>query len=79
MFLDDNFHLHIYSLYFEPTNIFIYSLVKDQTFVTHCYLPLLPQTVVGVMGIVGNILSILVLSTKDMRNSFNLLLIVLAW
>ena len=31
------------------------------------------------IGIVGNILIILVLSTKDMRNSFNLLLIVLAW
>ena len=44
-----------------------------------CTDPLHPQTVVGVMGIVGNILSILVLSTKDMRNSFNLLLIVLAW
>jgi len=36
-------------------------------------------SVVGVIGIVGNILTILVLSTKDMRNSFNLLLIVLAW
>jgi hypothetical protein len=38
-----------------------------------------PQAVVGFNGIIGNILIILVLSTKDMRNSFNLLLIVIAW
>ena len=36
------------------------------------------QTCVGTLGILGNLLIILVLSTKQMRNSFNLLLIVLS-
>ena len=36
------------------------------------------QTFVGSFGILGNILIILVLATKQMRNSFNLLLIVLS-
>ena len=36
------------------------------------------QTGVGVVGILGNILIILILSTKQMRNSFNILLIVLS-
>ena len=36
------------------------------------------QTGVGVVGILGNILIILILSTKQMRNSFNVLLIVLS-
>ena len=36
------------------------------------------QTCVGTLGILGNILIIIVLSTKQMRHSFNLLLIVLS-
>ena len=36
------------------------------------------QVSVGSLGVLGNILIILVLSTKQMRNSFNLLLIVLS-
>jgi len=36
------------------------------------------MTVVGVPGILGNIISIIVLTSKDMKNSFNLLLSCLA-
>ena len=36
------------------------------------------QTLVGVPGILGNIISIIVLTSKDMKNSFNLLLSCLA-
>ena len=36
------------------------------------------KTIVGVPGILGNIISIFVLTSKDMKNSFNLLLSCLA-
>ena len=37
-----------------------------------------PQVIIGCLGNIGNLISIVVLSTSEMRNSFNLLLIFLA-
>ena len=39
---------------------------------------LLLQTVIGSLGVVGNLVSIVVLTSSEMRNSFNLLLSCLA-
>jgi hypothetical protein len=42
------------------------------------YLEGVVQTPVAIIGVLGNILSSLILASKEMRNSFNLMLIALA-
>jgi hypothetical protein len=43
-------------------------------FKLHTIILLLGQTTVAILGIVGNILASVILSRKEMRNAFNLLL-----
>ena len=42
------------------------------------FLPPSPQTTVAILGIVGNILASVILTRKEMRNAFNLLLVSMA-